>query len=542
VTGWPPLAAATLASLLVAAIAPTRAQTPGAREALIVPFEMSGTPPHLFWLSEGSAWLIADSLERYGAAAITRAERVAAFDRLQLPSAATLSHATMIKVAQAVGANEVIVGSCAVNGDELTVRVQRISVDAGRISPELVEQGPIADLVGVFDRAARRLAGATSAAPPPLSGSLLASPQAFEAFIKGLVAEAPLTQRAFLEQAAKAAPADDRIALALWQVHMDLGDPARAFQIVSRVGDASLHARAARYRAAVALIDLERYDQAFDTLTALMAGGRSADVLNALGIVQLRRGGSPQSGSATYFFTQASQAASAEADYFFNLGYAYWLDRDPQAAIYWLREAVRRDPGDADAHLVLAAALRQGGAAAEAAREHQLAMRLSARYEASAAKGSIEVPSGLERLSDHLDRRADRLVASIVTTGQRDQAEVAAFHLDAGRRAFAREADTEAERELRRAIYLSPYQGEAHLLLGRLHLRNGRTAEAIQALKIALWCEDTPAGHVAMAEALIQAHDAAGAREAIDRALALDPGSVEARALANKLAGIRPKR
>jgi tetratricopeptide (TPR) repeat protein len=530
---------AVVAVALVAALAPAaRAQS---REALVVPFEMTGAAPHLFWLSEGSAWLIADSLERYGTAVIARDERVAAFDRLQLPSSAGLSHATMIKVAQVVGAADVIVGSCAMHGDALTIRIRRISIEAGRISPEIVERGPLTDLVGMHDRAARQLAGATTAAPPPNPGTLLASPQAFEAFVKGLVAEAPATQRTFLEQAAKTAPHDDRIALALWQVHTDLGEPARALESVKNVAGTSLHARAARYRAAVSLVDLKRYDQAFDTLKALNDAGRSADVLNAMGVVQLRRGATPQSSGATYYFSQASQTVGTVADYFFNLGYAYWIDKDLPAAVYWLREAVRRDPGDADAHFVLAAALHTTGATAEAARELELATRLSERYEASAAKGAIEVPRGLERLNDHLDRRADRIAASIITSGQRDQAEVATFHLEAGRRAFAREANNEAERELRRTIYLSPYQGEAHLLLGRVYLRSGRTADAIEAFKIALWCEDTAAGHLAMAEAHVQAQNPAAAREEVDRALKLDPASSDAKALAEKLAGIRPK-
>ena len=84
--------------------------------------------------------------------------------------------------------------------------------------------------------------------------------------------------------------------------------------------------------------------------------------------------------------------------------------------------------------------------------------------------------------------------STIASTSQRDQAELVAFHLEAGRRAFAREADRTAEEELRRALYLSPYLAEAHLLLGRVHLRSGRTSDAIQAFKIALWSEETAAG------------------------------------------------
>ena len=100
----------------------------------------------------------------------------------------------------------------------------------------------------------------------------------------------------------------------------------------------------------------------------------------------------------------------------------------------------------------------------------------------------------------------------ITTAGQRDQENLAAFHLDAGRRAFEREADREAIQELRRALYLSPYLAEAHLLLGRLYLRGGRPAEAVEALKIALWSEETVAAHVSLAEALLQVQDQAAAR------------------------------
>ena len=45
--------------------------------------------------------------------------------------------------------------------------------------------------------------------------------------------------------------------------------------------------------------------------------------------------------------------------------------------------------------------------------------------------------------------------------------------------------------ELRRAVYLSPYEAQAHLLIGRIHLRGGRPADAVDALKISIWSEDT---------------------------------------------------
>ena len=137
------------------------------------------------------------------------------------------------------------------------------------------------------------------------------------------------------------------------------------------------------------------------------------------------------------------------------------------------------------------------------------------------------MPKHLERVREYLERPgAARADSALASTERRDQTELAAFHLDRGRRFFEREDDRSALTELQRAIYLSPYQAEAHLLLGRLHLRAGRTRDAIDALKISLWSEETPAAHVALGEAYLQAKDPDAARAEAERALELAPGSV----------------
>ena len=55
---------------------------------------------------------------------------------------------------------------------------------------------------------------------------------------------------------------------------------------------------------------------------------------------------------------------------------------------------------------------------------------------------------------------------------------------------MSRSATREAISELQRAVYLSPYDHEAHLLLGRVYLRGGRLQDAIDALKISIWSSE----------------------------------------------------
>jgi Flp pilus assembly protein TadD len=314
----------------------------------------------------------------------------------------------------------------------------------------------------------------------------------------------------------------------LWTVNEDNGNAQAALLAAAAVPETSpLYARA-RFSSALSLIQLKRLDDAFATLKTLADRAPSATLMNNIGVIQLRRAVTPQTGKATYYFNEAVKLDVEDPDYDFNLGYAYWLEHDEQGAIYWLREAVRRKPADGQAHAVLAAALLSIGSPTEANRERELGVQLSAKPVEASTRG-------LERLKPTLEGAAQRMGTVIAESGQRDQRELAAFHLDSGRRLFEQGNDAEATAELRRALYSSPYEADAHLLLGRIYLRTGQTQAAIDAFKISLWSSESAAAHVALAQAYVQAKDPASARAQAQRALALAPASAEARALLDQV-------
>ena len=491
-------------------------------------------------MREGAAILLTETLAAAGETVVVREERLQAFDRLQIPPNANLSRATTIRVGQAIGSTLVVSGTVAMEVDQIVARARVVRLDTGRLLPELEVRGPLSNLFGVFGELAQKIRGSTDD-PPAVGDRVPPTPQVFELYVKGLIAETPATALAFLEQALKASPQFDPIRIAIWELHSEASEHQKALDVLMPIRPESRYSREGRFRRALSLMNLKRFEDALTTLRAMQSEEPSATVSNAIGVAELRRATSIQPGRATYYFSQASELDPADGDLFFNLGYSYWLDKDPGAAIYWLREAVRRDPGDGDAHFILGVALQQTGATAEAARERELARRLSSKYaewekEKTGAGGDL-VPRGLERLHEELIPSRAIVDNLISNAGQRDQEKLAAFHLDAGKRAYDREADREAIQELRRALYLSPYLAEAHLLLGRLYLRGGRPAEAVAAFKIALWSEATVEGHVGLAEALLQIQDQAAARVEVDRALALDPKSPEALALKARLGG-----
>jgi Flp pilus assembly protein TadD len=501
---------------------------PSAR-ILVVPFD---TPPNdggSYWLGDAAAVLIADDVNARGLGAISRAARTRAYDQLHLPPNTALTEATVIKVGQIVGAAQVIVGKVQVDKGTLTLRARAIQLEAGRASPEVSEQGVLSDLFVVARDVARKVVPGGTAAAPLHTPSL----QAFEQYVKGLIAEQPGTQATFLESALNMDPHYDAARLALWEVRDGQGNPTAALAALKGIEPASPLARRARFLTGVSQLELNKYDDAFATFKQLYDDRPDAAVLNNLGVVQLRRGSTPETGKPVYYFTKATDAEPDDTDLLFNLGYAYAVDRDPQAAIYWLREAVRRNATDADAHFVLAAELDAAGNTVEASRERELAGQLSAKY---AERRSDALPRGLERTRYDLEnRRFTAVDQALFTTAQQDQRDVAQYHLDRGRRLFEQEHDRDALSELRRAVFLSPYQAEAHLLIGRIYLRGGRPREAVDALKISVWSQDTVAARVALGDAYLRLKDVAAARTQVQRALAMDPSSPEAHQLEERL-------
>ena len=507
----------------------------GARQ-LVMPFENETHELRYDWLAEGGASLLTEDLTALGAKALSREDRLRAFEHLRVPATNKLSEATIIRVAQIVGAEQVITGSFAVNGTSVTIHARPIRLDTGRRFPEITETGALTELFETFARAARRLlpdsvvlTSEMERAHPPLA--------AFEEYIKGAVAENPSTQIVFFKEALRYAPDFHQARLALWSVYNERGEHRQALDIIQQVPSTHPLSRQARFRAALSMMSLGRHAEAIDLFTALNREQRDPALLNDAGVAELRRTARSPQGSAADLFGQALMISPDDADLTFNLGYAAWLAHDTVTAVRWLREAVRRNPADDAAHWVLGVALQASANTAEGQRERDLAKRLASKYvEWEKQRGVNALPPNLERVKSELDAAsAPRIDAALAAAEQRDQRDVAAFHLENGRRLYQGERDAEAMAELRRAIYLSPYEREAHLLLGRLYLRAGQIADAIDELKISIWSDDQTDARVTLAQAYLQAKNVDGARSELQTVLTREPSNSDARRLLSTL-------
>jgi tetratricopeptide (TPR) repeat protein len=154
---------------------------------------------------------------------------------------------------------------------------------------------------------------------------------------------------------------------------------------------------------------------------------------------------------------------------------------------------------------------------APAAEQHWLrAVELDSRNE----QGRAALTQLLERqgrLRDAL-RVLQPLVASL--------AEDAGFWLQLGQ-LQARLADhAQAEASFRHVVQLAPQRALGYVALARLHLQSEtRAAEAVQCAREAVRCEPSAENYFLLSTACERAGDLPAAREAIEKALQLEPGN-----------------
>jgi tetratricopeptide (TPR) repeat protein len=196
------------------------------------------------------------------------------------------------------------------------------------------------------------------------------------------------------------------------------------------------------------------------------------------------------------------EAAPSSVDLPFNLGWALLVEGEADAAAFWLRGAVRRDPGDAEGRLLLSWALLESGRSEEAEEQWRAAAALTPSLE----------PLRRPDLSRRFERVMPGEEALVLDPARSADAEASRAHAARGASLLAASDPDGAASELARAVLLDPYAAGPHLQLGRLHRGRGESEKALAELRMALWCRDDPVLRREIAEMLRAMGRAAEAR------------------------------
>jgi Tfp pilus assembly protein PilF len=354
------------------------------------------------WIGAAVEEVLPRELQRAGIDAVPALDRRRALEALGI-TVPISTRATGIRLAEAFGARHLLFGSWDLAGGELALRIEPFDVATAELRPALAAKGPVGELGRMLSELAQQLAGpgAASAAPAPFA--------AMRALGEGLAARDLEARVQGLRRALDVLPGYPEAALALARLLHDAARYDEARAVLGALEAGPVFEREKLFLDGACLLGLAKYAEADVLYAGLAAREPSAAVLANRAAARLRV--LPGRNGASTLLRQALDKSPYAADLPFGLGFAHFVEGDPEAAVFWLRDAARYAPSDARARLALSWALRGTAHADEAEEQWRAAAALDASLEQQRAPDATRrlervLPSEKALVIDP-DRRAD---------------------------------------------------------------------------------------------------------------------------------------
>ena len=519
---------APLVFLAMSVAAFAQAPVPGGQTIAVIPFENQSKAPGLEWIGESFPELLQGRLTSSSLYALTRADRIRAYERLGIPSDVHPSRATVYRMAEQMDVDYVLLGSYSFDGRTFSTAARLLDMRQDRLWPEVREAGPLVELIDIqtalaWDVLHQLYPGLATTRQTYVASTPAVRLDAFENYVRGVIASTEAERIRRFGEAVRLNPAYSQALLQLGEAYYRERQYDQAVTWLGRVAQDVPEAREANFYLGLAAYYQGVYERAESAFGFVAARLPLAEVYNNLGVVNSRRG---KKGAAE-FFQKAVDADPNDADYRFNLGVALYRAGDLGGAGRQLREALALRPSDAEAKSLLdsiaghAISRAQGDSLAKGKTPLE---RIRINYE----------ESSFRQLVLKLDAAAEQHLA-------KDDPRVhARFHADRGHELLAQGFVAEAEREFRESVTLDPTNADAHAGLARVLEANqdaaGARSEAEAALRLRQFAEPL----LVLARLDLRDNRSETAAENVDWALRLEPSNVQAlalkRAVAAKLA------
>jgi len=335
---------------------------------LVLPFFNHSKSANLDWIGESIAETVHDALTSEGVLVLSRSDRLEAYRRLSVRPGAELTHASILKLGDALDASSVVYGSYELLAESSPSSKGSLRIEARIVDLKRTHQGPVFSETGALEDLAQLEArlgwqALTLLRPkhaPSEREFLQTRPpvrlDAVESYIRGLLTTSAEQRHRFFTQAARLDEHYSQPCFQLGRIYWERKDYKVASGWLQRVTRPDSH-----YFEAQFFLGLCRYyngdfagaEQAFQGVATEVPLN---EVFNNLGAAQDRRN---NLGTAATNFEKALEGDSADPDYHFNLGYALWRSGKYDAAAESLRAAAARDPQDTEITTLLGRALKR---------------------------------------------------------------------------------------------------------------------------------------------------------------------------------------
>lgn len=229
---------------------------------VIAPFENRSGDANLNWIGESFVLALTQALQGTNLSVLNRSEWSRALALAGAPAGESLSHATLIRIADSADAQWLVVGWFSYDGDQLQAEASLINLQR----EHLVTLAPVTGALDDLEKLQQQLGWGLRQQMAPGTGPVTTLPQlplvSYENYVRALMATNQTTRLIDLKVAAHFAPADPRIQLELGQAYLDGGDNANAYPAFMAVPATADQYLRAQFGAGLAAFKLQDYAHA----------------------------------------------------------------------------------------------------------------------------------------------------------------------------------------------------------------------------------------------------------------------------------------
>jgi Tfp pilus assembly protein PilF/TolB-like protein len=493
---------------------------PGTHTVLVLPFDNSSHQPGLEWIGEAFPEVLGQRLNTQSLFPISRDDRQYAFDRMGIPVNLHASRATLYRIATELDANYIVLGSYSFDGRIFTTRAQVLDMASLRLSADLVESGPLNDLIGIqttlaWDVLHQMLPNASEPRQAFVQHAPAIRLDAFENFIRGVVAGGSADRIRYLKASIALDSHYGQAILLLAKTYFATHEYEQASLLFATISPDDPAFGEANFLLGLCEYHLGHFEKASTAFKATAERIPLTEVLNNIGVTENRRGHH----DAADYFQKAVQADPSDPDYHFNLGVALYRKGDLTGAQRQLRETLSLRPNDSEAR--------------------QFQEALAASLAAAVRPATLTVP--LTRIKRNYDESSYRQLAMELqnaieeSIGKAKPSDRAALHLERAREFLTSGAAAEAERQFREVLTHEPANPDALAGLAHALLLENKFPQARQQAVSVLRQRASAEAYLVLARADLHDKDSAGAEQNLQKALALEPNNEDAKSVEQEI-------
>ncbi len=480
---------------------------------LIIPFENKSNRNY-FWLSESISYALYSTFLEEGIDVVPPEKRNSIYDELQIPLTTPITRATSIRLANMAGADRIIIGDFFVTDDKVIVSSRIIDLKNGKLGEIISVEGNINELIILQNFLSWRLLQNIKEIDDSRKDEFLRRWSqiplpAWENFIKGLLTKDNEKKELFLLKSLNLFPQFSSCRWELSYHYFKKGDYEKCLNYIKPLIDSK---PIALFVFSLCHFYRKDYDKGIEGFKICMEKGiEKFASTNNIGVCYAKKGENEK--AMEYFKIALSEEENP--DVYFNIAL---ISSDKKEFLENIKKAIQLSrPTFPYFHSLYQKLILWGDT--EVA---EIVKSISKGYFSSDIDATINDFKDLLKVIEVKEKVPLQIE-------ERDfYKKEANFYLKSNNL-------VSAESSIRKALHISPFDWESHLILSKVLMKRKDLKNAMREISFSLWLEERGENNLEMGKLLIEIGEKGKGLEHLKKALSFDPSLEEAKGIIKKL-------